>query len=725
MFMVYVLLVFEGLLVLWTCCLATKRFFCSGSVKRRGILAACFTTARNYAGTTLQQIQDLTVSKDVKVRSLYNIRRIERVEYVFRLLPRVLALLFLIWEVTMPAPSFVRFGTFNATKPGDPRKNDGRHLNFITNVIPGVVSVAWAMLFNFRPQLLSARALDCIQITFAAMWGFEFAILPGWKASPEQMLVFTIWQVFIASLIGNALLATPLQMIMTAVQVLREFKFGEGELYPCRIMLLLVFLSFVWLMDLQTWREARATIRAQRADRGRAMVSRVLDSLCDAVVLLDDSLCIDAAGSTQLASMLMHSSACSTSPLQGVPLTDLVAGGCRERFQQFMARELAAARAGFGVHAPIASSLQIPLRGSLNMPVPVEIFCSCSLGDGGGGGGSCQYLVGIREQSSGRDVPAAPEQQPLPQLDEYCLEQSASADASTGGGCAPLVQRLGQIQEMDISSSDSDVSSECSKIHLEVSVWIDLDTSELALLHWTQGFAMLCQSSLPQGAGLLSMLSKTARQGFLAWVQAEAKEPSSSSREIKLQFPGQDGGNRRRTQRQSFACTVVHGAEDLLASPFPQGANFVRLDLHALSRQQQASPSALLAKCRNRATSKTTELWVEVGSKSILRSLHAPRSMFQVGSPLIVAEGTGSVAADDLLKRINLEMVASSIVEEWQPVALGTYTLVGGAYRVQADIEMKQWDDGTPENRRTRWCRLRLSNARLLGQHLQRSTVSI
>jgi len=99
--------------------------------------------------------------------------------------------------------------------------------------------------------------------------------------------------------------------------------------------------------------------------------------------------------------------------------------------------------------------------------------------------------------------------------------------------------------------------------------------------------------------------------------------------------------------------------------------------------------------------------------------------MFQVGSPLIVAEGTGSVAADDLLKRINLEMVASSIVEEWQPVALGTYTLVGGAYRVQADIEMKQWDDGTPENRRTRWCRLRLSNARLLGQHLQRSTVSI
>ena len=130
------------------------------------------------------------------------------------------------------------------------------------------------------------------------------------------------------------------------------------------------------------------------------MVSRVLDSQCDAVVLLDESLCIDAAGSTQLASLLMHPSASSTSPLQGVPLTDLVMSEDHERFQQFMIRELDAARNGFGMHAPIASSLQINLRDSLRIPVPVEIFCSCSLGSEGSGIGPMQYLLGIREQEA-------------------------------------------------------------------------------------------------------------------------------------------------------------------------------------------------------------------------------------------------------------------------------------------------------------------------------------
>jgi len=392
------------------------------------------------------------------------------------------------------------------------------------------------------------------------------------------------------------------------------------------------------------------------------MVSRVLDSLCDAVVLLDDSLCIGAAGSTHLASLLLHPSARSTSPLQGMPLTDLLTSGDQERFQQFMIREFAAAGAGFGVQAHIASSLQIHLCDSLSRPVPVEIFCSCSLGDGAGGGASCQYLVGILEQALDRLAPAAPEQQPLPQLDEYRLERSASVDGRTRGGRAHLVQHLGQSQEMDMSSSDSDVSSESSTIHLEVSVWIDLDTSELVFLRWTQGFAMLFQSSPPQGAGLLLMLPQTERQGFLAWLKAEATERSSPVREINLALPGQDGGNQR-SKRQCFTCTVVLGAEDLPACPFPQGARVVRLELHALDRQQQPSLHAPLARCRNRTTSKTMELWVEVESKSILKSRHALRSMFQVGSSLMVAEDTRSVGAPDLFGRINLEVMASAIVE--------------------------------------------------------------
>lgn len=439
------------------------------------------------------------------------------------------------------------------------------------------------------------------------------------------------------------------------------------------------------------------------------MVSRVLDSQCDAVVLLDESLCIDAAGSMQLASLLLHPSAHSKSPLQGVPLTDFILSGDQEQYQEFMVRELAAARTAFGAQAPIASSLQVNLRDSLG----IEIFCSCSLDDGGGGGGSCQFLVGIREQAVSRVIPATPEQQPLPQL-------------GSQGGHADQVRHLDQVQEMGISISESDVSSDCSTLHLEVMVWIDLSTSELMLLHWTQGFAMLFKSSPPQGVGFLKMLRQRERQGFLAWLQAEARERSRPIQEINLELLGQDDGRQKgRLQRQRFTCTIVQGADDLFASRSLQGTSVVRLDLHAINRHQRTTPSDLLARCRNRATPRTVQLWVEVGSKSILKSRHAPKSMFLVGSSLLFAEDTGSAAAPDLFESIKSQILASALAEEWQPLALGTYTLVSGGYRVQADIEMKEWDDQW-ENSRRLWCILCLCNTRLLGQqHTQPRTISM
>jgi len=43
------------------------------------------------------------------------------------------------------------------------------------------------------------------------------------------------------------------------------------------LVLLLMFLTFIWLIDSQTWREAMTTTRAKQADSGRVMVSRLLD----------------------------------------------------------------------------------------------------------------------------------------------------------------------------------------------------------------------------------------------------------------------------------------------------------------------------------------------------------------------------------------------------------------------------------------------------------------
>jgi len=158
-----------------------------------------------------------------------------------------------------------------------------------------------------------------------------------------------------------------------------------------------------------------------------------------------------------------------------------------------------------------------------------------------------------------------------------------------------------------------------------VMVWIDLNTAELMLLHWTQGFATIFEN--PPG-GFLKMLPQKERQGFLAWLHAEGREGFEPTRQIMLELPRQDGQQRRGSQRQRFTCTMFQGAEDLFASPSPQGARIVRLDLHVVHRPQRRQPSDVLTRFRNQTRRQTIQLWVEVTSKRILKSRHAPRAMF-------------------------------------------------------------------------------------------------
>ena len=140
------------------------------------------------------------------------------------------------------------------------------------------------------------------------------------------------------------------------------------------------------------------------------MVTRLLSGMCDAVVPVEQSLCIGVEGSAQLAALLMHHTAHNAPkqnntepirPLQGASLLKLVKSEeDQQRLQDFMMRELSAARTSFATEAPVASSLHIHLRDAIGIPVPVECFCSCSLGAEGGGIGPLRYLIGIRQQGA-------------------------------------------------------------------------------------------------------------------------------------------------------------------------------------------------------------------------------------------------------------------------------------------------------------------------------------
>eukprot|EP00419_Tripos_fusus_P044638 CAMPEP_0172831230 /NCGR_PEP_ID=MMETSP1075-20121228/22833_1 /TAXON_ID=2916 /ORGANISM="Ceratium fusus, Strain PA161109" /LENGTH=80 /DNA_ID=CAMNT_0013673669 /DNA_START=299 /DNA_END=538 /DNA_ORIENTATION=- len=76
-------------------------------------------------------------------------------------------------------------------------------------------------------------------------------------------------------------------------------------------------------------------------------------------------------------------------------------------------------------------------------------------------------------------------------------------------------------------------------------------------------------------------------------------------------------------------------------------------------------------------------------TKRIMRSLDAPRSLFQVGSTLMVSAGIGSAATPDLFRQPRAQTMASALAEDWQNT-VGTYILVSSGYRVQADIDIMQ-----------------------------------
>merc|ERR1719210_3055067 len=99
-------------------------------------------------------------------------------------------------------------------------------------------------------------------------------------------------------------------------------------------------------------------------------VSRLLDSMCDAVVLIDDAFCISEA-SPQLATMLLQQPSRLSEPMRGASIMSIVDEEDRERLGALFACEVAAAEQPDSAHAgqlrerlPRAGLLQLRARGA-------------------------------------------------------------------------------------------------------------------------------------------------------------------------------------------------------------------------------------------------------------------------------------------------------------------------------------------------------------------------
>jgi len=267
-----------------------------------------------------------------------------------------------------------------------------------------------------------------------------------------------------------------------------------------------------------------------------------------------------------------------------------------------------------------------------------------------------------------------------------------------------MMQQLEQISESDTSGSDSDQSAERSHMHQKMSVWVNIDSGELTMLGCSSGFAAsILQEPLEDDQGFLDWLVRKQRQEFLVWLQTEALERTGAARMITLKPPLRDGNRpgfgRKRCMRR-FICWACAFTEEP-----PDTPRAVRLNLHEQKRTARHVPTR-----RFDIQPHDVFLWVEIPSKSILKSHNAPSLMFQEGSCLSGQE------VDRLFSCISasLEGVGpGSGGQKASPLVLGAYTLTSGSYHFHTEISLLGWGERWRDTGRS-WCRLSLSKVRLL-----------
>jgi len=369
-----------------------------------------------------------------------------------------------------------------------------------------VCLIAFQTLTSFLPKTFMPTTVDSIAVVVLALWCVRIV----WEDDPYQLL--SVMPLTALSRCGISLLITCVSTrvlanagfaTVTCVKLLSVYRkyFREDAqsmddsnvLITREVSLTLLILITCYVVDANIWAEAKATVFAKSSRRSEVMANLLLNSLCDAVVHLSDSLHI-CKPAKQLAALLLLRS--QKADLVGIDFLGLVAEIDRQKFS-----ELSAASNGLAAdnidalddcRAPPAQLMNVHLSDSSGTRVSVQLLLATCLNLDD----SICHIVGIREVGCEEGLPyrlGPPSQHPALQAQQNDTGSSTSSDSA-------------DTDSMRDTSSESGPPGDAA-VHDDSEVSLIIDST-------SHGCLILECDPLPRGLGASSFAGATLDSVF-------------------------------------------------------------------------------------------------------------------------------------------------------------------------------------------------------------------
>jgi len=303
-----------------------------------------------------------------------------------------------------------------------------------------------------------------------------------------------------------------------------------------RITTTAFLILFAGVLDWVLRRLARLMLDSKVSAQNEAVVVRLLNGMCDAVVRLRFDYTIERH-SPQLAALLIH--APSASGLEGVPFQDLLHEDDRTIFCERLADSTKASTAsessGTATHANVSCSMPGNMRDSLGNRVRVQLFHT-SVQDVNE---ELFHVVGIREDSVEEQLA------PMPLFNRSTFSRSvnstvaSSITATHESEAAEAASDAGSAAvslQPEVASEASSVLSEALDLTCDAVVWVDVRTPKMTVTRSSSGFHSLCGPS-NHSTELLPLVAREQRQRFKEWVKS-AVEAQMRGQSPAAQFEG-------------------------------------------------------------------------------------------------------------------------------------------------------------------------------------------
>mmetsp|Transcript_96131 Transcript_96131/g.310051 ORF Transcript_96131/g.310051 Transcript_96131/m.310051 type:complete len:453 (+) Transcript_96131:1140-2498(+) len=303
-----------------------------------------------------------------------------------------------------------------------------------------------------------------------------------------------VCSIFQGVMLGNARLTSLMYLLIFALD-LYLFNMVEDAVsmsYRVRLpnyalsqgFIVVLALLVVWTLERVLMQEAQATVEVQQMTQAEAMVSQLLDAICDAVVKIDGPMRI-ISDSPKLAGLLLR-----RATGKGIDFLELLDEEDRPSFQAFLEKVVPAAA------EVLAPTKHVRLVDSLGNRVRVQIFCTGM--PVRGWDGRLKYVMGIT-------------------ADEEVHQESAGGKALRDEVACLQSDRSCRLERMDIMSES--VWSGDSEFTTTVAVRLCAAISaKHIILQATPGFDVFVGRATA-GVSFKQLLQRPKE--FEQWLQAE------------------------------------------------------------------------------------------------------------------------------------------------------------------------------------------------------------